>query len=68
MTLEELAAQAFAAFDALTPEEQRAHRREQRISWIYGEHCLRAWERGCPTTMTREQCAEIVDRHDREET
>lgn len=28
---------AIAAFNALSPEEQKAHRREQAISWAYGQ-------------------------------
>ncbi len=36
MTLYELVEKAQAAFDALTPEEQEAHREEQRRSFVYG--------------------------------
>jgi hypothetical protein len=65
--IKELAARAIAAFDALSPEEQRAHRREQRISWVFGDHCLRMTESGSAPAMTREQAAAIVDRWDAEE-
>ena len=33
--LNELVHKAIAAFNALSPEEERAHRREQAISWAY---------------------------------
>ncbi len=58
--LGELMSRAKAAFEALTPEEQAAHRREQRISWVYGEAGLRNHP------ITREQAAAIVDKHDAE--
>lgn len=35
--LDKLLREACAAFDALTPEQQRAHRRAQRKSWVVGE-------------------------------
>ena len=38
--LEELARAAIARFNAMTPEEQRAHRAEQRRSWVRGELML----------------------------
>jgi hypothetical protein len=60
--LRELLVRARERFEALSPEEQAAHRREQRISWVYGNlACMR----GGPK-LTREQVAEMVDRHDRE--
>lgn len=38
--LARLVAEANARFDALTPEEQRAHREAQRKSWVIGELML----------------------------
>lgn len=38
--LERLVAEACAAFDALSPQERRAHRRVQRRSWAIGELML----------------------------
>jgi hypothetical protein len=37
-----LLAEATARFDALTPEQQDAHREEQRRSWVRGEMALSA--------------------------
>lgn len=37
MQLEELAAKAKAAFEALSPEEQEGCRRAQARSWVIGE-------------------------------
>jgi hypothetical protein len=34
--LQALIRRSIEAFNALPPEEQRKHRREQRISWVYG--------------------------------
>ncbi len=49
-------------FDELTPEQQSAHRREQRISWVYGQlGCMRKGPQ-----LTREQVAELIDKHDQE--
>ena len=45
MTEEELRvllAAAVARFNALTPEQQEAHREEQRRSWVRGEMALSA--------------------------
>lgn len=44
----------------LAPGDIAAERREQRISWVYGEHCLRH----DPPTMTREEVARIVDENE----
>lgn len=38
--LEKLAKDAIEAFNALSPKEQRNMRRAQKLSWVYGEHCL----------------------------
>lgn len=35
--LSEMIAKSVAWFKSLTPEEQEAHRREQRESWVRGE-------------------------------
>lgn len=35
--LDALVKEAIARFDRLTPDEQRAHRAEQRRSWVRGE-------------------------------
>ena len=43
--LDQVLAQAIAAFDALTPEEKEAHRQAQRESWVRGEMELTRWER-----------------------
>lgn len=39
-TFEDLLAEALDAFDRLTPEQQQAHRREQAISFVYGNVSL----------------------------
>jgi hypothetical protein len=51
-----LIARARAAFAALTPEEQSAHLRAQRISWVIGELLL------SNDGMTREKAAELAKR------
>ncbi len=59
-TAEELQAlvdRARAAFDALTPEQQRAHRREQAISFAWG-NC--AMMREGPK-LTKEQVGALYD-------
>ena len=38
--LAELLKKAKEAFDAMTPEQQREHRRAQRKSWVIGEMLL----------------------------
>lgn len=58
--LHALVARAQAAFEALTPEQQAAHRAEQRRSWVIGELCL------SNPDMTRERAEAIVDRVRRE--
>lgn len=51
--LDRLIKEAFARFDALTPEQQRAHRDAQRKSWVIGEMMLEHPE------MTREYVEKI---------
>ena len=43
--LSELIREAVAAFDAMPPEEQKAHLKAQRESWVRGEMALRKWEK-----------------------
>jgi hypothetical protein len=60
LEMKALVAEARARFEALTSEEQREHRRQQRISWVYGQlGCMRNGP-----VLTREQVAEIVDAHE----
>jgi hypothetical protein len=54
--LNELLKKAVAAFDALTPEQKRAHRAAQRESWVCGEIMLEHPE------MTREEAKAIYDK------
>lgn len=54
--LMELLKRAQEKFDALSPEEQRAHRKAQRKSWVIGEMMLEHPE------MTREQAEELYRR------
>lgn len=51
--LQELLRKAVEAFNSLTPEQQIAHRREQRKSWVIGEMMLEHPE------MTREEAEQI---------
>lgn len=53
--LDALVRHAMANFKALPPEEQAAHRREQKISWVYGEMGLAGHE------VTKEQIARVLD-------
>jgi hypothetical protein len=55
--LDALIRQAMANFDTFSPKEQAAHRREQAISWIYGEMGLAG-----RTEVTKEEIAEVLDR------
>lgn len=59
--LNELMKKAKAAFDALTPEQKRAHRREQAISWVFGEMMLARYERG-QAMLTKEEQEEAKKR------
>lgn len=54
--LAKLLEKAKAAYDAQTPEEKWKHRREQLISWTYGEMQLRGRE------LSRQEVEAIVDR------
>ena len=54
--LMELLKRAQEKFDALSPEEQRAHRKAQRKSWVIGEMMLEHPE------MTREQAEKLYKR------
>jgi hypothetical protein len=54
--LQALLARARSSFAALSPEEQAAHRRAQRISWVVGELLL------SNDGMTREKATEIAER------
>lgn len=45
-----------AAFNAMTPEQQREHMAVQRKSWVIGEMCLEHPE------MTRDEASAIYDR------
>ena len=53
--LNDLLARAKAAYDALSPEEKWKHRREQAISWVYGQMQLSG------TKISRDQVEAIVD-------
>lgn len=53
--LDALVKEAIKRFDALTPEQQAAHRRAQRKSWVIGNMLLDHPE------MTREYAERIYD-------
>lgn len=53
--LDRLVKEAIARFAALSPDQQREHRRTHRISWVVGEMMLQHPD------MTREQVAELYD-------
>lgn len=53
--LDRLLREAVAAFDKLTPEQQKEHRRAQRKSWVIGEFMLAHPE------ATREYAERIYD-------
>lgn len=55
MELEKLIKEAQAKFDALTPEQQREHRRAQRKSWVVGETML------SHPDMSREDAEKLYD-------
>ncbi len=58
-SLRQLAAEAIARFNALSPEEQRAKRRARAISWAYGNAAL------SNPDVTREMVEAAYDRlHD----
>jgi len=55
--LEALLSRANEAFAGMTPEEQARARREQAISFVWGQlACMRGGER-----LTRQQVAELYD-------
>jgi len=54
--LRDLAREAQAVYEALSPEEKWLHRREQMISWVLGEMHL------TNRNMTRVEVERIVDR------
>lgn len=66
--LDELVKKAMAAFNALTPEQKAAHRREQAISWAVGQSLMSRFEHGHPDlskeeeTQLRQRVADIYDR------
>jgi len=53
--LDELVKRAMAAFNALSPEEQRAHRREQAISFAVGQSLMSRFEHGHPDLTPEEE-------------
>jgi len=56
--LDALVKKAMAAFNALSPEEQRAHRREQAISWAVGQSLMSRFEHG-HADLTSEEEAQL---------
>jgi hypothetical protein len=54
--LDRLLCEAQAKFDALTPEQKRAHREAQRKSWVVGETMLSHPE------MSRAEAEEIYEK------
>jgi hypothetical protein len=57
--LDAILRRAREAFDALTPEQQAAHRREQAIDWAYGQLMATTRHR---TGITRELVADAYDK------
>ena len=53
--LDALVKEAAARFDRLTPDQQRAHRAEQRRSWVRGELMLEH------PNMTADQANALID-------
>jgi hypothetical protein len=66
--LDALVKKAMAAFNALSPQEQQAHRREQAISWAVGQSLMSRFEHGHPDLTKEEEeklrqdVADIYDR------
>ncbi len=58
MDLEHLARLALEAFALLSPEEQKKHRRDQAVSWVFGEMGLAGRD------FTKDQAEAAVDLHD----
>jgi hypothetical protein len=56
-TLKELIQRARRAFEGLTSAQKEAHKREQAISWVYGEMKLAGHN------IPREEIAKIYDSH-----
>lgn len=54
--LDSLLLDAKAAYEAMTPEQQQAHRREQVISWVWGEAKIRC------RSISRPEVEQIADR------
>lgn len=54
-TLKDLCEKAMERFNALSPEEQAEHRRQQAISFVFGNCALSNED------VTREMCEDIVD-------
>lgn len=53
--ISQLVKKAMAAFNKLSPEEQAAHRREQKISFVYGQLMLSGRE------VSKEEIARVHD-------
>jgi hypothetical protein len=69
--LKELMAKARALFDALTPEEKAAHRRDQAISFAHGQMLMSRFEHGHPDLTPEEEAKQeqmIADIYDRKQT
>jgi hypothetical protein len=68
--LNELFREAMDRFNALSPEEKAAHRRDQHVSWVVGEMLLTRFERGEPELSNEEKeklQQDIEDLYDRRE-
>ncbi len=68
--LKELMQKAKEAFEQLMPEEKAAHRREQAISWAFGQGALRRFEKGKPDFTEDEERKlrqHIADEYDKRE-
>ena len=59
--LDALVKAAMAAFNALSPEEQQAHRREQAISFAVGQSLMSRFEHGHPD-LSKEEEAQLRQR------
>lgn len=68
--LNELFKEAMDRFNALSPEEKAKHRRDQAISWVYGEMLLTRFERGEEELSNEEKeklLKQVEDIYDRRE-
>lgn len=66
--LNELVKEALDKFDKLSAAEKAAHRREQAISWAYGQTVMSHFEHGKPDLTPEEEeklRASIADIYDR---